>query len=159
MGEPREKEPRDGIAAWRASFEEQLKKHPDPSSFQLDVIRILTDLLPVTGDGKPRAIDKHQPKKRAGFLSSIYGDSARVRVLESLLQYPDDWFNITDLATIAGTGKASAKRVIDIMLTREPIMIDEEPAKGPGKERLVKLKDTPLTRELRFFYVKIRGML
>jgi DNA-binding MarR family transcriptional regulator len=82
-----------------------------------------------------------------------------VQVLEALLHYPDDWFNLHDLATISGAGKASVKRVIDAVEASGLDIVEEKPTEGTERERLVKLKDTQLARELRFFYMKLRGML
>ena len=146
--------------SWEAAFKDQLSKHPDPGQFQADVIRIMLEVLPAPEDSVPRAIDKHQGGIRSGFLVNIFGDTARVKILEALLQHPDDWFNLQDLATISGTAKASAKRIVDeIQATPRLDLIEEKAKDGKEVERLLKLKDTPLARELRFLYVKLRGML
>ncbi len=147
-------------SSWEAAFKDQLRKHPDPSEFQADVIRIMLEMLPAPEDSIPRAIDKHQASSsRTGFLVTVFGDAARVKVIEALLQHPDDWFNLQDLATISGTGKASAKRIVDGIQASKLDIIEEKAKDGKEAERLVKLKDSPLVKEIRFFYVKLRGML
>nr|MDO8086404.1 hypothetical protein [Candidatus Sigynarchaeum springense] len=146
-------------SSWEAAFKDQLRKHPDPAQFQADVIRIILEMLPAPEDRVPRAIDKHQAGSRSGFLVAVFGDAARVKVIEALLQHPDDWFNLQDIATISGTGKASAKRIVDELLASKLGIIDEKAREGKEIERLVKLKDSPLAKELRFFYVKLRGLL
>ncbi|MEX2682351.1 MAG: hypothetical protein Q6373_012190 [Candidatus Sigynarchaeota archaeon] len=146
-------------SSWEAAFKDQLRKHPDPAQFQADVIRIMLEMLPAPEDSIPRAIDKHQASVRSGFLVSIFGDAARVKIIEAFLQHPDDWFNLQDLATISGTGKASAKRVVDDLLASKLGLVEEKAKEGKEIERLVKLKDSPLAKELRFLYVKLRGLL
>ena len=146
-------------SSWEASFKEQLRKHPDPAQFQADVIRIMLEVLPAPEDSVPRAIDKHQEGNRSGFLVAVFGDAARVKVIEAFLQHPDDWFNLQDLATISGTGKASAKRVVDELLASKLGIVEEKAKEGKEVERLVKLSGTTLARELRFFYAKLRGLL
>jgi hypothetical protein len=146
-------------SSWEAAFKDQLRKHPDPSQFQADVIRIMLEMLPAPEDSVPRAIDKHQAGTRSGFLVTVFGDTPRVKIIEAFLQHPDDWFNLQDLATISGTGKASAKRIVDDIQASKLDVIEEKAKEGKEIERLVKLKDTPLARELRFFYVKLRGLL
>ncbi len=147
-------------SSWEAAFKDQLRKHPDPGQFQADVIRIMLEMLPAPEDSVPRAIDKHQASSsRTGFLVTVFGDAARVKVIEAFLQHPDDWFNLQDLATISETGKASAKRIVDEILASRLDIIEEKAKEGKEIERLVKLKDTALARELRFFYVKLRGLL
>nr|MDO8111162.1 hypothetical protein [Candidatus Sigynarchaeota archaeon] len=155
MGES--KQPSDKTS-WLEAFREQLKKNPDPSQFQAEVIRILLDVFPAPEEKKHRAIDKHAGTARSGFLPRIFGDTARVKILEALLQYPDDWFTLTDLATIAGAGKASAKRIVDEIKASKLDIVEEQGQQGKERERLVKLKDTQLARELRFFYMKLRGL-
>jgi hypothetical protein len=146
--------------SWEAAIKDQLRKHPDPSQFQADVIRIMLEMLPAPEDSVPRAIDKHQADSRSGFLVTVFGDTVRVKIIEALLQHPDDWFNLQDLATISGTGKASAKRIVDeIQATSRLDLIEEKAKEGKEVERLLKLKDAPLARELRFLYAKLRGML
>jgi hypothetical protein len=146
-------------SSWEAAFKDQIKKHPDPAQFQADVIRIMLEMLPAPEDNVSRAIDKHQAGNRSGFIANIFGDTVRVKIIEALLQHPDDWFNLQDLATISGTGKASAKRVVDELLASKLGILEEKAKEGKELERLVKLKDSPLAKELRFFYVKLRGML
>jgi hypothetical protein len=146
-------------SSWEAAFKDQLKKHPDPAQFQADVIRIMLEMLPAPEDSVPRAIDKHQDGTRSGFLVAVFGDTVRVKLIEALLQHPDDWYNLQDLATVSGTGKASAKRVVDELLASKPGIVEEKAKEGKENERLVKLKDSPLAKELRFFYVKLRGIL
>ncbi len=146
-------------STWEAAFKDQLRKHPDPAEFQADVIRIILEMLPAPEDSVPRAIDKHQEGARSGFLVAVFGDAARVKVIEAFLQHPDDWFNLQDLATISGTGKASAKRVVDEFLASKLGIVEEKAKEGKEVERLVKLTGTPLARELRFFYAKLRGLL
>jgi hypothetical protein len=121
----------------------------------------MLEMLPPIEDGVPRAIDKHGKGEttRSGFLASIFGDTARVKILEAFLQHPMDWFNLQDLATISGTGKASAKRIVDKIQASKLDIIEEKPRDGKDIERLLKLKDTPLARELRFLHAKLRGML
>ena len=145
--------------SWEQSFLELLRKHPDPLEFQLEVTKVLLDLMPFHADKLSRAIDKHDVSARTGFLAKIFGETARVQVIEALLQYPDDWFNLHDLARISGAGKASAKRIIDVIETSGLDIVEEKATEGNERERLVKLKNTPLTAELRFFYMKIRGLL
>ncbi|NMC06857.1 MAG: hypothetical protein GYA24_16685 [Candidatus Lokiarchaeota archaeon] len=146
-------------STWEAAFKDQLRKHPDPAQFQADIIRIMLEMLPAPEETLPRAIEKHQATARGGFLASIFGDTARVKILEAFLQHPGDWFNLQDLATISATGKASAKRIVDELLASPLGIIEEKAREGKEVERLVKLKDTPLARELRFFHAKLRGML
>ncbi len=146
-------------SSWEAAFKDQLRKHPDPAQFQADVIRIMLEMLPAPEESVPRAIDKHQGTTRAGFLARIFGDTVRIKVIEAFLQHPDDWFNLQDLATISGTGKASAKRVVDEFLASKLSIVEEKSKEEKELERLVKLKDSPLAKELRFFYVKLRGLL
>jgi hypothetical protein len=145
--------------SWEQSFLELLQKHPDPLEFQQEVTKLLLDLMPSDASRVSRAIDKHDASARTGFLGIIFGDTARVQVLEALLHYPDDWFNLHDLATISGAGKASVKRIIDAIEASGLDIVEEKATEGTERERLVKLKDTQLARELRFFYMKLRGML
>ncbi|MBN2150784.1 MAG: hypothetical protein JW839_05050 [Candidatus Lokiarchaeota archaeon] len=146
-------------SSWEAAIKEQLRKHPDPADFQADVIRIMLEMLPAPADSVPRAIDKHHAGGRSGFLVAVFGDAARVKVIEALLQHPDDWFNLHELATISGTGKASAKRIVDELLASKLGIVEEKAREGKEVERLVKLSGASLARELRFFYSKLRGML
>lgn len=146
-------------SSWEVAFKDQLRKHPDPAQFQADVIRIMLEMLPAPEESLPRAIDKHQAGSRAGMLSSIFGDAVRVKVIEAFLQHPEDWFNLQDLATISGTVKSGAKRIVDELLASTLGIIEEKAKEGKEVERLVRLKDTPLAKELRFFYMKLRGML
>ena len=145
--------------SWEQSFLELLRKHPDPLEFQQEVTKVLLDLMPSYTDKLSRAIDKHDASARTGFLAKIFGETARVQVLEALLHYPDDWFNLHDLAKISGAGKASAKRIIDEIEASTLDIVEEKATEGTERERLVKLKDNQLTRELRFFFTKLRGML
>lgn len=151
-----EKKPR-GTSTWEKAIKEQLDKHDDPIDVQQRMIKILLDLIPPPVLEKSRAIDKHDAGKRAGFLTNLFGDSVRVKVLEALLQYPKDWFNLGDLARIAGVGKASAKRTVDDLATSKLDLVEE--SKGEGTERLVKASGSSLVRELLFFYAKLRGMM
>ena len=156
MGEPKKPEP---VSSWEQMFLDLLRTHPDPLEFQQEVTRLLVDLIPSPTDKLSRAIDKHDETTRSGFLAKIFGETARVQVLEALLHYPDDWFNLHDLAKISGAGKASAKRIIDELETSGIDVVEEKETQEKERERLVKLKDTQLTRELRFFFMKLRGIL
>lgn len=156
MGEP---DTPGGTSSWEQSFLEIVRKHLDPLEFQQAVIKLLLDLTPSTTDTLSRAIDKHDASARIGFLAKIFGETARVQVLDAFLHYPDDWFNLHDLAKISGAGKASVKRIIDEIEASDLDIVEERTTERTERERLVKLKDTQLTRELRFFYMKLRGLL
>jgi hypothetical protein len=149
----------DNRTAWALAFKEQLSKHPDPTAVQQEAIRILLEMLPAPAPAESRAKNTHDVHARAGFLAKVFGKTARVQILEALLQHPGDWFNLADIAAIAHVGKASAKRIVDELATGDPRIVEGKPAAGPGKERLVRLADTAVTKELEFFYIKIKGIL
>ncbi|MFX0099734.1 MAG: hypothetical protein ACFFCS_09135 [Candidatus Hodarchaeota archaeon] len=150
-------EKKKGITPWEKAIKEQLDKHEDPIEVQQRMIKILLELIPSPAMGKPRAIDKHDEGKRVGFLTAIFGDAVRVKILEALLQYPKDWFNLGDLAKVAGVGKASVKRIVDELLVSRLQLVEE--SQGEGSERLVKVSESRLVQELLFFYTKLRGMI
>ncbi|MHA1371944.1 MAG: hypothetical protein ACTSRA_19775, partial [Promethearchaeota archaeon] len=128
--------------AWENGFIEALRNHPDPDAFKQRIVKILIDMtFQEEDDAFPRAISEHEVHPRRRILDPIFGSSARVKVLESLLQYPNSWFNLVELAKVSGVGISSAKRVVDSLLNTKPPIIEESET---GKhERLVKLRNSP----------------
>ena len=147
------------VKAWERALKEQLNKHQDPDTFQQGIVKILLEMLEPS-HAPPRAIEKEQRGVARRFLlPPIFGDVPRVRIIESLIARPDGWFNLADLAAVTGAGKATVKRIIDGLLAQELHLVEERPRGEETNERLVKLANTPLTRELRFLHVKLRGIL
>lgn len=146
------------LKAWERAFKEQLTKHPDPGQFQEGIIKILLDLLQPP-ETVPKAVERQERgRERRFLLPAIFGDVPRVRILEALIARPDGWFNLADLAAFTRAGKATAKRVIDDMIASGSGLIEERPREMQSGERLVRLADTPVARELRFLHVKLRGI-
>lgn len=154
---PAEKE---GVQVWTRAFKKRLASHPDPDEFQSEIIAMLLELTPSIVDEKPRAIDKidegRGPRK---LLEQVFGTATRVKVLEALLTFPHSWFNLGELARVAGVGKASAKRIVDNLLKNNLDLVEESKNEQNATERLVKLSESTLAKELTFFHMKLRGIL
>ncbi|MHA1680047.1 MAG: hypothetical protein ACTSUE_03500 [Promethearchaeota archaeon] len=142
---------------WEKAIREQLEQKQDPVSFQQKIVKILLDMVPAPEPNYPRAKDEKAGMPSRSVLGIVFGDSVRVKILETLLLHPESWFNLKDMADLAGVGKTSAKRIVDEMLDSGTDLIEE--SGDTSKERLIKLKDGVLKNELLFFYVKLRGIL
>lgn len=144
------------LVPWEEAIREKLKDNPDPIGFQQEILKILLKISGEGTDGMQRAKEKYDGSKPRFFLSKLFGASARVKIIEAFLNYPESWFNLGDLATIAGVGKTSAKRIVDNLLSEKKVIIEE--SSEESNERLLKLGKNDLTMELQFFYMKLRGL-
>ena len=103
-------------------------------------------------------------KKKTNFvLTSIFGNTVRIKILEILLenslQKEINWLNISEIAKIAGISTSSSKRVIDELI--EENLVDLKPiqthAKNPEKEIILNL-DNKIIKELVFFFRKLSSV-
>ncbi|MHA1150011.1 MAG: hypothetical protein ACTSR8_17380 [Promethearchaeota archaeon] len=101
-------------------------------------------------------------EKKHYLLTGLFGASVRIKILETLLenslQRQIQWLNISEIAKLAGISTSSSKRVIDDLIEQE--LVDLKPilthAKNPEKQIMLNL-DSPIIRELIFFYRKLKG--
>ncbi|MHA1794249.1 MAG: hypothetical protein ACTSVI_16530 [Promethearchaeota archaeon] len=143
--------------AWMRAFKKQLKNNPNFIDLQQKVIKILLEMEGELIESKPRAINKKDLHSYRPLLTRIFGQSARVKVIETLIRFPGYWFNLGELAKLSGVGKSSAKRVIDELESQELELLEE--SNEETNERLVRLKEGSLGNELLFFYMKLKGIL
>jgi predicted transcriptional regulator len=100
------------------------------------------------------------------LLPFVFGTSRRIYVLEILLknfsENENNWLNLSEIARIGEMSTSTAKKVIDELLQSDLITLRENtyqtPVKNPLKE--VHLNSiSKITKELIFFYQKLRGLL
>ena len=102
--------------------------------------------------------------KKDFLLTSIFGETVRIKILEILiensLQKEIQWLNVSEIAKMAEISTSSSKRVIDTLIEQK--FVDLKPikthAKNPEKQITLNL-DSPIIKELKFFYRKLKGFI
>ena len=103
--------------------------------------------------------------KRAKFiLTSIFGESVRVKILEVMvensLQKEITWLNISKIAKFCEISTSSSKRGVDELIAEG--LVDLKPiethAKNPEKAIRLNL-DKKVIKELIFFFRKLKGFV
>ena len=108
--------------------------------------------------------------KTRSYLPKLFGDSVKIKILESLLEYyleeqslkgdKLNWQNISNIGKKAGVSRSSSKRILGQLLIQnfvEENIIETHAQKPPRYFRLN--NNNQAIRELIFFYKKIRGFL
>jgi predicted transcriptional regulator len=102
------------------------------------------------------------------YLTSLFGNSVSVKILEILLQKTVEdqsteqitWLNFSEIAKLAQISKSSSNRILESLIGNDFVeeKVIETHAQNPP--RMVYLRvEHPAIKELLFFYRKVRGFL
>ena len=98
------------------------------------------------------------------FLTRIFGESVRVKILEIMLenslQKDIKWLNLSEIAKRCEISTSSSKRIVDNLV--EEGLVDLKPIQTHAKnpEKAIRLNiDNKIIKELVFFFRKIKGFV